>query len=224
MGSHPLFESLVHARLPSFPSLRQTHPVSRVFPVFSDSLLVGEARRQFFAASGFDAEGGYTKPVYWLGWKWFRVPVPNTAGRVRAVRLHDLHHLATGYPTTWHGEAEIGAWELAGGCGRYIAAWVLNLYAFDAGLFIAPRSLWRAFVRGRRSRTLYCLGVIDDDILQLPLGDLRSRLGLQHEAPSGTAEDAWAFAAAAAAALFQGALTVAVPLALLGGLLLLAVW
>ena len=96
--------------------------MSRVFPVFPDSLLVGEARRQFFAASGFDEDGGYFKPYYWLGWKWLGVPVPNTAGRVRAVRLHDLHHIAAGYPTTWHGEVQIGAWELAGGCGRYVAA------------------------------------------------------------------------------------------------------
>jgi len=190
--------------------------------VFADSLLVSEARRQFFAVSGFDREGGYTKPVYWLGLKWLRVPIPNTAGRVRAVRLHDLHHLAAGYPTTWHGEVQIGAWELAGGCGRYVAAWVLNLYAFAVGLFIAPHALWQAFVRGRRSLTLYRLGMTDDDVLQLPLGDLRSRLGLQGKTTSGSAGDAWAFAAVAAAALFQGALTVAVPLALLGGLLLLA--
>src|SRR2546425_10008425 len=60
---------------------------------------------------------------------WF----PNTRGRVRAVRLHDLHHIATGYTTTPVGEAEIGAWELASGCGDYLAAWVLNLGAVPIG-------------------------------------------------------------------------------------------
>ena len=47
-----------------------------------------------------------------------RVPVaafPNGAARVRAVRLHDLHHVATGYATSWVGEAEIGAWEREAG-------------------------------------------------------------------------------------------------------------
>ena len=38
-----------------------------------------------------------------------RFAFPNTAGRVRAVRYHDLHHVVTGYATDWTGEAEIGA-------------------------------------------------------------------------------------------------------------------
>jgi len=37
-------------------------------------------RRRFFAASGFDQDGGYKKSLFWLGLKWFRVPVPNTTG------------------------------------------------------------------------------------------------------------------------------------------------
>jgi hypothetical protein len=85
------------------------------------------------------------------------VPVwfPNTDARRRAVRLHDLHHLATGYETSLVGEAEIGAWELAGGCKRYPAAWVLNIAAVLLGLLVAPRCTWRAFLRGRHSETLY---------------------------------------------------------------------
>jgi ubiquinone biosynthesis protein Coq4 len=39
------------------------------------------------------------------------------------VRLHDLHHLVTGYPTDWKGELEISAWEIAGSCRGYVAAW-----------------------------------------------------------------------------------------------------
>jgi hypothetical protein len=171
----------------------------RDFPVFPDAMPLVDARRRFFAASGFDQDGGYTKPFYWLGLKWLRVPVPNTAGRVRAVRLHDLHHIATGYPTTWQGEAEIAAWELAGGCGRYVAAWVLNLYAFAVGLLIAPRALWQAFRRGRRCRNLYASGFPEAG-LQAPVGDLRWRLGLRREAPAGSARQAFAFLKTAAAA------------------------
>jgi hypothetical protein len=169
-----------------------------------------EARRQFFAAGGFDQDGGYKKQVFWLGLKWFRVPVPNTAGRVRAVRLHDLHHIATGYPTTWQGEAEIAAWELAGGCGAYLAAWVLNLYAFAVGIFIAPRALWRAFLRGRGCRNLYEIGFREES-LQAPVGDLRWRLGLSDEPPAGSARAALAFTKTAVAALMLGAFTAAVP-------------
>jgi hypothetical protein len=180
-----------------------------------------DARRRFFAASGFDPDGGYTKRLFWLGLRWLRVPVPNTAGRVRAVRLHDLHHIATGYPTTWRGEAEIAAWELAGGCGRYVAAWVLNLYAFSVGLFIAPRALWRAFLRGRGCRNLYDRGFPQEG-LQASVGDLRWRLGLRREAPSGSVREAFAFLKTSAASLFLCAITVAVPAALAALLVVVA--
>jgi hypothetical protein len=60
-------------------------------------------------------------------------PIPlyllNTKARVAAVRFHDIHHVVTAYNTTWTGEAEIGAWEIASGCAYHYAAWLLNLQA-----------------------------------------------------------------------------------------------
>src|SRR5437879_1772025 len=38
----------------------------------------------------------------------------------------------------WRGEAEIGAWEIASGCGRHHAAWILNLWAI-----LAPSAVLR---------------------------------------------------------------------------------
>ena len=67
------------------------------------------------------------------------------------MRLHDLHHIATGYDTSWTGEAEIAAWELASGCRGYVAAWVLDLASIPLGLVIAPRRLLRASRIGTRS-------------------------------------------------------------------------
>ena len=85
----------------------------------------------------------------------------------------------TGYSTTWTGEAEIAAWELAGGCGRYGWAWALNLSALPIGLVIAPRALLRAFVRGRRSRNLYRRrSGIDSALLAQPVQAVRTELGL----------------------------------------------
>ena len=58
-----------------------------------------EARARFFAehAGLFGSDGGYDK-------KWIRLEmgplpiyIPNTKGRMRAVQLHDLHHIATEY-------------------------------------------------------------------------------------------------------------------------------
>jgi len=144
---------------------------------YDGSMTVREARARYFADNGFDADGGYSR-------RWVRVDIgpvplaiPNTAARRRAVRLHDLHHVATGYETDLRGEAEIGAWELGAGCGRYIAAWVLNTLALPIGLVLAPRRTLRAFRRGRRSRALYS-DRWDESLLDLTVDELRRRLDL----------------------------------------------
>jgi hypothetical protein len=141
---------------------------------------VREAREQYFAANGF-SEASYTDN--WVTIKQLGpIPLgfPNSASRKRAIPLHDLHHVATGYATTWIGEAEIGAWEIAGGCTDHWAAWVLNAAAMGFGLVVAPRRIYRAFMRGRRSRTLYHLGW-DDSLLDLSVSDLQRRLRVDAE-------------------------------------------
>ena len=167
---------------------------------YPDDLPLAEARRRFFRDNGFGEDGGYTQRFFWLGWKWLPIPVPNTAARIRAVRLHDLHHIAAEFPTTWRGEAEIAAWELGGGCGGYLAAWVLNLSGIVIGLIIAPRATWRAFLCGRRTRNLYH-GAFREELLQAPLGELRSLLGLPCRAARSTVADGIHFGGLVVAAL-----------------------
>jgi len=141
-------------------------------------MTVVEAREAYFARNGFSA-AAYED-------RWVRVRIgpipfafPNVASRRRAIRFHDLHHVATGYATTWRGEAEIGAWEIAATFGdrglRYWAAWLLNLTMFTIGLVIAPRRVVRAFRRGRRCRSVYRIGyavalAMDVDVLRRELG------------------------------------------------------
>lgn len=85
-------------------------------------------------------------------------PIPNTTARKRAVKVHDLNHLVSGYLTDRVGELEISAWELAsGGCQRYTVAWLLDLAGLLGGLMAAPLRTYRAFVRGRREQNLYHL-------------------------------------------------------------------
>jgi hypothetical protein len=79
------------------------------------------------------------------------------------------------FDTSWTGEAEIAAWELAGGCASYRAAWLLNLLAFSLGLIIAPVRTWRALQRGRSSANLYT-GPWNDEWLDASLGQLRTRM------------------------------------------------
>ncbi len=137
---------------------------------------VREARARYFAENGFPRDGGYA--ARWVVLRMGRVPVfafPNTQARVRAVRLHDLHHVATGYATSWVGEAEIGAWELASGCRDYPAAWVLNGLALTYGLLLWPRRMRAAWARGRRSRNLYAEGY-REGLLDESVAGLRARL------------------------------------------------
>jgi len=144
--------------------------------MYADASSVRDARAQYFAANGF-SEASYRDA--WVRFKIgpFPVAFPNTASRRRAIPLHDLHHVATGYATTLIGEAEIGAWEIGGSCTDHWAAWVLNASAFAYGALLAPRRVYRAFMRGRHSRNLYRLGW-QDSLLDLTVGELRDHLAL----------------------------------------------
>jgi hypothetical protein len=92
------------------------------------------------------------------------------------------------------GEGEIAAWEIASGCARYHAAWVLNLGGFGAGLVVAPRRLFRAFLRGRRAKTnLYKSGFDESRLNDITVGMLRDQLGSRAAFPSAGATDVGLF-------------------------------
>ncbi len=162
-------------------------------PEYEPELSLREARRRYFQANGFPPDGGYEAD--WVSFKIGPIPIafPNTAGRKRAVPFHDLHHVATGYDTDLTGEAEIGAWEIASGCLRERAALVLDLLAMWPVLLYAPRTVFRAFVRGRRERNLYG-GRFDDALLDHDVGWLREQLGIGGPSPVPTSRDRAAFA------------------------------
>ena len=176
---------------------------------YDDALTLREARVQYFAANGLGADGGYAARWVKLRAGPIRFAIPNTSAGVRAVRLHDLHHLMTGYATNWQGEFEISAWEIAGSCRDYVAAWVLNIGGLTAGLLTYPRAVFRAFVRGRHSANLYATG-FSDGLLEQTVGDTRRVLQLDGALPAPTAGDRVAFAGWSLVALAYG----------LGGLLL----
>ncbi|MFO0621517.1 MAG: hypothetical protein U0745_08985 [Polyangia bacterium] len=145
---------------------------------YDPSLTMREARAEYFAANHFGADGGYNDP--WVDFKIGPVPLPfpNSASRVRALRFHDMHHILTGYDTTFIGELEIGAWELAAGCHNEPFAWFINLSAMGAFL-ASPRRIFRAFVRGLRSQSLY--GQDAESLLSMQVRDVRTKLSV----PSG---------------------------------------
>jgi hypothetical protein len=135
-----------------------------------------EARARYFEVNRFGEGGNYDDA--WVDFKLgpLPLPFPNTPGRVRAVRYHDLHHVLTGYDTDIIGEFEISAWEIAAGCKGYLVAWQLNLGGMFGGLLVAPRRMARAFLRGRSSETLYDLPL--ETLLDATVAATRAKMGV----------------------------------------------
>lgn len=170
-----------------------------------DALPLDRALRRYFDQNGFGEDGGYS--AAWVDFDLGPIPFPfpNTPGRKRAVPFHDLHHLVTGYRTDTIGEFEISAWEIGSGCRDFFTAWQINLSGLATGAVVAPRKIWRAFVRGRHSRNLYDRAY-DRALLATPVGEARRALGLDVPPPSATAKDTLLFALSVAAGAVSGLL------------------
>lgn len=145
--------------------------------VYSDDIKIKDALQIYFAKYHF-ADGGYNDTYFKIKLGPLYIPFPNTEKRIKAVKFHDIHHLLTEYTALWKGEVEIGAWEIASGCGRFFIAWFLNFGSFGVGLFLFPRALFRAFMMGRNVRTnLYYNYIYSDELLNRTVGELRKELG-----------------------------------------------
>ncbi|WP_437755933.1 hypothetical protein [Sorangium sp. So ce1389] len=166
---------------------------------YDEGLTMRAARAIYFDVNRFGADGGYGDA--WVDFKLgpLPVPFPNTRARVRAVGYHDLHHVLTGYDTSTIGEFEISAWELGAGCKDFAAAWQLNLGGLFAGLLSAPRRTVRAFLRGRRSESLY--GRPFEALLDSTVGELRREMRVDSPSSSPAAIDALWLALASLAGL-----------------------
>lgn len=143
---------------------------------FTHSTCLKEARDLFLAANHLSIEE-YTAPTFSIGVFGLSLRLPNTKGRKRAVPFHDLHHVLTGYGTSWMGEAEIGAWELRSGCNSFIT-YYLNGAGVLIGLFLSPRRVWRAFRAAKGQHTLYLESLPYGRLLQMTVGEVRHRLGI----------------------------------------------
>lgn len=151
--------------------------------------------------SGMPADGGLSDR--WVVLRVGRIPMPflNTHARRKALVAHDVNHLVAGVSTGNVGEAEISAWELAsGGCGRYAAAWMLDLAGMLLGL-VWPVKVTKAFASGRTMTNAYALDI--DTILAMTMTELRQTLTRSEGRSSSST--------AASVALFIGYLLLAVP-------------
>jgi hypothetical protein len=154
---------------------------------WDDATTLREARTRFVEECGYDepSYSAWFAPAalgpFPLLPKWFRIwiPFPNTAGRRRTIALHDLHHILTGYPVDWTGEAQISAWEVAsGGIDRWnVAGHFFLAHVMVFGLVCRNRLFRAAWRRGRACTNLF-RRELDDDLLALTIAEARRELGL----------------------------------------------
>jgi len=146
--------------------------------VYETSRTVHESLELYFVKENLGKDGGLNEAWGKIKvWK-FYIPIPNTKARKKALVFHDIHHIVTGYDGDWRGEVSIGAWEIASGCGEYYVAWYLNLGAMGVGLFIYPRSVFNAFIRGRRTENLYHHTISQEQAGSMQVGELQKKLKL----------------------------------------------
>jgi hypothetical protein len=131
------------------------------------------------------AENGFTVAAYEDAWtqaslRGLSIKIPNTPHHRWAIRLHDLHHVATGFGTDLTGEAEISAWEARRGLrglDLYVSAIVSSLAL--TGLAFAPRRVRSAWDAAERGTTLFNEKQLDyEALLRMSVGELRELLGL----------------------------------------------
>jgi hypothetical protein len=147
-------------------------------PVYSDDLKVKDALQIYFKKYHFE-NGGYDDKYFKIKLGPLLIPFPNTKARIRGVKVHDIHHLLTEYTAFWKGETEIGAWEIASGCGNMMVGWFLNFGSFSIGLFLFPRSVFKAFMMGRHiDNNLYHGYEYGPALLNRTIGELRKELGI----------------------------------------------
>ncbi|MEO5564589.1 MAG: hypothetical protein ABIR18_14175 [Chitinophagaceae bacterium] len=133
----------------------------------------------FYQQYNLDDDGGQSSSYVRIEFtEKFFLYFPNFDTRRKAVFKHDVHHIATGYTSTFKGETEISAWELASGCKRYWAAYALDLHAVMIGMLFNPAGVYKAFIKGRNTRNLYADIFTDEQLIDMPLHEIKDSLRL----------------------------------------------
>lgn len=153
----------------------------------SDRVTVAQALRLLYASNGLPADGGHSAARWALGLGPLNLRLANFEWRRQALQRHDVHHVLTGYACSPTGEMEIATWEFAGGPFPSLMSMIFCLPLVGIGAVIIPRRSFAAFVRGRRSRTLYATP-LTAETMELQVRTLRSRL-LPVARPSATLRD-----------------------------------
>jgi hypothetical protein len=155
-----------------------------------DATTLDAALKQLYADHDLPPDGGESARWFHVKIGPLSIPLPNPPARQRAVFIHDVNHVLTGYNAVFSdGEMKIAAFEVGAGCGRVWVAWFLNLSLMALGAIVSPHPVFTAFVRGRRTVSLY-IGTEERDALRrMSVAQLRTRIELDAEPPEPRAGD-----------------------------------
>ena len=138
-----------------------------------------EVLNKFYADNNLDADGGQASSSVKIELTpKFHFYFPNFDARRKAVILHDIHHLITGYTTTLAGESEISAWEIASGCKKYWAAFLIDTSGLMIGIPFNFMGVLKAFARGRRTKNLYHDTISVEQALDMKISELQKHFYL----------------------------------------------
>jgi len=159
--------------------------LSRPYPA---EWTVRRALEVYLAENGFSA-AEYDAPVVKVTFWSITFPLPNPPSRQIAVRLHDLHHVVTGYGTDPVGEAEISAWELRRGIGIF-SLFVQSIVVGGVflGMLHSPLKTLRAWRAGYHPERIPLQKATLDNykrLLDLSVGELREVYGVQRDGVTG---------------------------------------
>jgi hypothetical protein len=119
-------------------------------------VFIRDALAQHYMTYGLPLDGGASSPWFNVHIGPLKIRLPNPPARRRAVVMHDINHIVTGYNTTFsEGEMSIAAFEVGAGCGRLAIVWFINLSLLAIALVVHPSLAFAGFVRGRRSASIY---------------------------------------------------------------------
>ena len=151
---------------------------------------------RFYSENDFGPGGGQESSSVKIQLnRWCAIYIPNFSGRKKALLKHDIHHLVTGYSSgSIIGESEISAWEIASGCKTYRGAFLLNTSGAMFGILIDGKRIFKAFVKGRRSKSLYHNFISLEQAMDMRLADLKDILEMTRDENTPTVEDWLLFA------------------------------
>lgn len=117
---------------------------------------IDQALSQFYQDSGFEPETGRRPAFVEVFVGCLLIPLPNVETRRKYIKYHDLHHVINNYNATQVGEGEVSAWELGTGSLLHPILMFMNLIAISTALAVSPSRVFKAYLRGCKSKNLYC--------------------------------------------------------------------